>query len=453
MSETSDNPPCERCVELEKENAELRARLAAVEGRVEELERTGKRQAAPFRIADDKRKTDPKPPGRKPGHPGSYRTQPLRVDEEIDVPLAPCPRCGGPALDVCRVEQYIEELPEPVEPRVTRLITYRGRCRRCGETLQSRHPLQVSQATGAARTQLGPRALALAAELRYNLGLTVRKVCRVLRRGFGLEVTPGGLTQALARVARRLEGTYEALVPRLRASGSVYADETSWWVGGPGHWLWVFTTPQLTVYKIEARRGQAVVDEVLGEAFQGVLVSDCLSSYDPIACKKQKCYAHHLRAVARGVELRPDSRWLKRVRLVLHTAMTLGELREGLLDYEKFRQGLEDTADTLLAHARDDPEEERVANRLRKQRPHLFRFLHEDGVEPTNNRAERQLRPAVIARKLSCGNKTQRGKRSAEILMSLAASARQQGQSLDRLVRAAFVGLDPTLLLFPNPAR
>lgn len=453
MSTLSDSTSCPRCAELERENAELKARVAALEERLEALERAGKRQAAPFRVPDEKRSAAPKPPGRKPGHPGSYRARPLRVDEEVEAPLGLCPHCGGLARDVRRIEQYVEELPEPVAPRVTRVVTYRGRCRRCGALWHSRHPLQVSQAAGAAGVHLGPRALSLAAELRHDLGLTVRKACRVLKHGFGLRVSPGGLTQALARVAERLEGAYEGLVPRLRASPAVYADETSWWVGGPGYWLWVFTTPRCTLYKIEGRRGQAVVDEVLGEGFQGVLVSDCLSSYDPIECKKHKCYAHHLRAVAQGLERAPDSAWLKKVRLLLHTATALGALREALPDFARHRQGLEAWADRLLRHARDNPEEERVAQRLRKQRPHLFRFLHEEGVEPTNNRAERQLRPAVIARKLSCGNKTPAGKHTAEILMSLAASARQQGRGLNDLVLAAFAGSDPLDLLCPNPAR
>ena len=107
------------------------------------------------------------------------------------------------------------------------------------------------------------------------------------------------------------------------------------------------------------------------------------------------------------------------------------------------RQGLEGWADRLLAPGRQNPDEERVAKRLRKQRAHLFRFLYEEGVEPTNNRAERQPRPAVIARKLSCGNKTEHGKRTAEVLMSLLVTARQRGQAFANLVLPAFSLVPP----------
>jgi hypothetical protein len=332
------------------------------------------------------------------------------------------------------VEQFIEDVVDVPVVRVTRLLTYRGYCRRCDKAVSSRHPLQVSEATGAAGTHLGARALALAAELRHEMGLTVRKTCRVLERCCGLHVSPGGLTQAMARVSKRLEEAYAHVVDQIRRSPVVYADETSWWVNGPGYWLWVFTTPTETLYRIEERRNQEVVSETLGEDFAGVLVSDCLASYDPIDCRKHKCYAHHLRAIADAQRRLPQSVYLRQVRGLLTAAMVLGSLRGGLPDFATRCQALEESADRLLCPSRADPTEERVANRLRKQRSHLFGFLYDAAVEPTNNRAERQLRPAVIARKVSCGNKTRAGKRTSEILMTLAVTARQQQRHFSNVI-------------------
>jgi transposase len=418
---------CAQCP-VREENARLRARIAQLEARLEELERASHRQAAPFRIPEEKRKGSPNRPGRKRGHVGAYRARPEHVDEEIEVPLPRCPMCGESVSSVERVEQYIEDLPASVRPHVTRLVTYRGYCRRCDQEVCSRHRIQVSDATGSAGTHIGAQALSLSAELRHELGLPVRKTCRVLERCFGLHVTPGGLTQAMARVSRRLSGEYEKLGAVIRQSPAVYADETSWWVNGPGHWLWVFTTPSATLYRIEPGRGKDVVIETLGTQFKGRLVSDCLSSYDSIACKKHKCYAHHLRAVAEARRHLPESAYLQEVKMMLVSAMALGEVRHAMPDFEMRRGRLEQWAHRLLYPARGDPTEERVANRLRKQEAHLFGFLHEDGVEPTNNRAERQLRPAVIARKVSCGNRTIRGKRTSEVLMSLTVTARQQSK-------------------------
>jgi len=233
--------------------------------------------------------------------------------------------------------------------------------------------------------------------------------------------------RALRRVSERLEPLYQQLQTSIRASPAVYADETSWWVGGAGWWLWVFTTPTQTLYLVEKSRGQQVVRKVLGQSFGGTLVSDCLAAYDPIRCRKHKCYAHHLKAIAEARVQVPQSQFLREIRLMLKAAVAVGAATD--ISGERgaeLRARLEGWADALLGVAYTDPWEERIANRLSKQREHLFAFLYQNGVESTNNCAERQLRPAVIARKLSCGNKTEQGKRSWEILSSIAATCHQK---------------------------
>ncbi|MFO0954824.1 MAG: transposase [Isosphaeraceae bacterium] len=182
------------------------------------------------------------------------------------MPLVACPGCGGAVDEVEAVEQFIEEIP-PIRPRVTRLVTYRGRCAGCGE-VHSSHPLQTSAATGAAATQLGPNARSWAIALNKQFGLTTRKTCRVLRV-CGLSLSPGGLAQAAQRTAEKVLPSFDALVQEARAAAAVYVDETSWYVGGPGHWLWTFTTADATVYHVDHNRGRQVVLDLLGEDFQG----------------------------------------------------------------------------------------------------------------------------------------------------------------------------------------
>lgn len=429
--------------ELRGENKELRAEVKRLQeiiddltGQIEELKRASFRQAAPFRVPEKKRKKGGgKRPGRKPGHPGSYRRPPDHIDEHIEVPLKSCPCCGGAVTGGRPVTQYIEDLP-PVRPHITKLVTYRGRCPRCGPVASS-HPLQMSTAAGAAGTHLGPRALGMAAELHHRLGMTFSKIRDLFKSGFGLTVTRGGLSQALARAADKLSETYERVKVRIRGSPAVYADETSWWVGGPGWWLWVFTTPTDTAYLVEASRGHAVVDDGLGSSFDGVLVSDCLAAYDPIPCTKQKCYAHHLKAISEAQEQRPDSTYLQHLRMMLKTAQVVATGDRESATYADTRRRFDLWADALLTDLRSDPVEEQVANRLRKRRQHLFTFLDYEGVEATNNRAERALRPAVIARKVSCGNKTEPGKHTWEILTSLAVTCQQRDRSFIQLVADA----------------
>ena len=140
--------------------------------------------------------------------------------------------------------------------------------------------MQVSTAIGAAKTHLGRRALGLAAWLNKHLGLTMRNTCRALKDLVGLHITPGGLSQALNRVADKAEPVFDELFEDLRRQPAVYADETSWWVGGAGFGLWTFTSPDCTIYRVDASRGRDVVLDMLGDDLGGVLTTDCLTSYE-----------------------------------------------------------------------------------------------------------------------------------------------------------------------------
>lgn len=411
----------QRAERAEDENARLKQRL-------QELEREAARQAAPFRRRERK-KVQPdqkKRPGRKPGHAGASRRVPDRVDEEIVVPLEGCPHCRGPLENRAPLMQYIEDLP-PVEPHITRLITWSGECPRCGE-VRSTHPLQTSLGQGAAGVQLGPRALAVATMLNKQLGLPMRKTCLVLKRLCGLSITPGGLSQALGRVAGKVQAEYGQLAERVRTSKAVFADETSWWVGGPGWWLWVFTTPEgVTLYRVEDQRGPQVVERVLGDDFAGILVSDCLSSYDRAAYRKHKCIAHHLQAISKARERpdTPDPAYLDEWSTLFQQVITLYHERDRYSpgQFAEERSRVSAWVDRLLDHPCTQSGDVAVQNRLLKQHAHLLGCLEDTAAEPTNNRAERALRPAVIARKLSCGNKTDAGRRCWQILTSLAATS------------------------------
>jgi hypothetical protein len=221
-------------------------------------------------------------------------------------------------------------------------------------------------------------------------------------------------------------------------------DETSWWVGGPGWWLWTFTTPELTVYHVDTSRGRDVVLDMLGPDFQGVLTSDCLASYENLPYRMHKCYAHHLKAIAQAFDQEPSD-YLIELRGLLLAAMMLQAQRGDLPppQWAEKRQHLEDRADELLLRSSPPTGAAKVAERIRKRRRWLFTFLDDPALEATNNRAERSLRPAVITRKLSCGNKTPRGKQTWQILSSLATTCHQRGQD--------WVDCLPPLLSLPSP--
>jgi transposase len=434
--------------ELERENRKLkreikglRAQLKEARARIAVLEaelRRGRRQAAPF--SRDEKKPDPKRPGRRPGQGRfSYLKPPPEeeIQETIEVPLPRCPDCGGPLVDRATHEQFQIDLPE-VKPRVIRFLTESGYCPRCKKQVRARHPEQVSQAAGAAKVCLGPRAVALAADLKHRLGIPYRKISQLYELAFGLKVTAGGLCQAEARLAEKAEPIYRELVEAIRESAAVYADETGWRIGVLSAWLWVFTSEKITVYAIDERRSHEVVVEILGREFRGVLVSDCFTAYDAKAFEewlKQKCFAHLLREISKleREKTRGAVRFPRELLAVLREAQKLREER-GKLTPEAFaarRRELEERLDALIADGRHftDPDNARLAKRLRKQRKHLLTFLDVEGVEPTNNRAERALRPAVVVRKVGGCNRTARGARTHAVLASLLATAKQHGRN------------------------
>lgn len=414
---------------------EYKQQLQALQGEVKTLQENQViGSVAPFRIDEKKQSGSPKKPGRKPGHSGVWRQSPppSERDEHIEVPLALCPDSGHD-LDVGNqraIEQTIIEAPV-VMPRIVRLRTYRNHCTHCDTQVSSYHRLQVSTATGAADTHLGSRALGIAT-LNKDLKLTMRKSTQVLNQLLGVRLSPGGLWQALDRVAGQLKGDYEQTLETLRASEVIHTDETDWWVGGSGYTLWVYTNQDNTYYQVVNSRNRATAEAILGEAFKGVLVSDCLSVYDGIEGEQQKCYAHHLKALSKALqnEAGKGSAYLLELRALLHTAMLLKRLQDGLPGDQRqaLRQALETRFEQLLATPRPPDNQD-----------HLFTFLDHRAVNATNNLAERQLRPAVISRKLSCGNKTTNGANTWAILASLAATAQQQGDSFTAQVARVVV--------------
>jgi hypothetical protein len=423
--------------QLKRQLQEARTQLQQLEQQCEQLQREAHRQAAPFRRPEVQRNPHPARPGRKSGHPGVYRPKPDHIDQQVHMKLEQCPYCQGPVSQRRPLIQYIEEIPE-VRPHVTELITEEGWCAHCQREVCSTHPLQVSRAGGAAAVQLGPRALGLACDLNKAKGLSMRQTVAVLRDHFGLQLTPGGLALLLQRVGRKVQPEYDRMAGQLRQSPVLHADETSWWVGGPGWWLWVFTTPALTLYVVIQSRAAGVVMSVLGEEFAGVLVSDCLAIYDDLNPLQQKCYSHHLKAVSEACQIHPEhgEGYLLQVQALLRTAIWLKALQAGAEPerFERCVSTLRLRAHVLLDNPRAQGHEEKVRMRLWKQRDHLFTFLERADVPATNNLAERQLRPAVIARKISCGNKTSKGAQAWQVLVSIAATCRQDGRSFIQFV-------------------
>jgi transposase len=447
---------------LQRDNLRLQKLLEQLQTQVEELQRAGKRQATPF--ARRKRVEHPKKPGRKAGQGQFFRREPpthRQGDRTKKAKLHGCPECGSRLRDIHQHEQYVTDIPEIIPLVTTRYVTYSGYCANCHKRVRSRHPEQTSQATGAAGVLVGPRAKALAADLKHRLGGSYAKVSEALNDAFGLRVSRSGWCQADQRLAETARPVYEELIEVVRRSLVVHADETGWRIGTLPAWLWVFTNQEATVYVIRDNRSSDVVVEVLGEKFKGILASDCFVAYDDKRLTdwlKQKCLSHLLKDL-KGMEESKTGRavcFAQQLTTLLRAALAL-KAEKPKLDPATFAQraqALETQLDTLLSKHRNlkDRDNLRFARRLRKHRPHLLRFLYVDGLDATNNLAERQLRPGVIIRKTNGCNRARGGAEAHSILTSVMVTCHQHDiPILDYMVSLQRFGETPPSLVSAPP--
>jgi transposase len=432
---------------LRQRLVELEARLEAALAEIERLKRSGKRQATPF--STGKRTAQPKKPGRKPGE-GPFRRReapaPENVTHEVPVPLPdePCPDCGGSVLRDGRETVTVTDLPPVVRLEVTAYHLETGHCQDCGAGVRGTHPDLPRDQRGATAHRLGPRLLALAHWLHYGIGVPVRKVPAVLATVYGAVVTQSALTQdALRRAQGRVGEAYQTLRKQIAQEPVVCTDDTGWKVGGAVAFLMGFFSVLTSVFQIRPRHRNDEVREVIPETYAGTLSTDRGRSYDARKLeqvRQQKCLSHIDRSLSEALAGRVPGEQLigrgrsfcLRLKRLLREAMALWEAyhAEQAPDFETERQRIREA---VTEHLRERKIRGEANRRLLSElgwhhrQGNLLRFLEDPRIEPTNNRAERGLRPAVIARKVSHCSKSWDGAHAHAAFMSLFCTLRQRG--------------------------
>jgi transposase len=413
---------------LRRENEKLKEKLEAAR-------RAVYRQAAPF--SRGTRVEPPRRPGRTAG--AAYgrrarRPRPLHIDETYTASLpAACPHCHGAVRRLRVATQYQEELPVQ-RPLVRRFDVHIGQCTQCRRRVQGRHPLQTSDALGAAAVHLGPQAVAFAVLLNKRCGLAYGKIAALLRDRFGLTVTRGGLVHAIHRAARQAQPTYQALCATVRGSPVVTIDETSWRVDAILQWLWVWVTADTTVYAILPGRGLAQAASVIGHTYAGVVQRDGWHSYRYLtAAAHQTCLAHLLRRCRALLLEVPRQSFVTAVKAILHAALaTRTAYHAGTISAHGLavaRGHYVERLGRLLMHRRHRDRRIRLFHQhLVVEFEAIFSFLFDPTLDATNWRAEHALRPAVVTRKMcGGGNRTARGATSQQILASVLRTVDQRG--------------------------
>lgn len=377
-------------------------------------------------------KAKAKPRGGKRGHEGKRRAKPERIDRKKTHQAACCPDCGGKLKRTGDTRtRYTEDLPDDLKPIATEHTIHRDWCGQCQKRVEPRLPDALP------KCQLGVRTLCYSAWLHYGAGVTLSQVRDVFASHLQLELSEGGICEMWKRLAVLLLAWYEQLQQEALASAVLHADETGWRVNGETHWLWCFTNAEVTFYQIDRSRGSPALQKFFTEEFAGTLVTDFFAAYHAVeAGDKQKCWAHLLRELDAPKEPPGDGaagddweRFGRRVRRLFKEAVKLrgtrGELDESAYGLAVSR--LERRAAELAHEDWQSADARRLAARCAKHAGELFTFLWHEGVDPTNNRAEREVRPAVLMRKASYQNASPSGASTQAVLMTVLRTLKRRG--------------------------
>jgi transposase len=437
----------------EAERQRLRRENEKLKDELETARRAVYRQAAPF--ARGTRVAAPRRPGRKAGAAYGVRATrqpPARIDDTYEAPLpASCPHCAGPVRLERVATQYHEDLPVQ-RPLVRAFHVHIGCCTQCRRRVQGRHPLQTSDALGAAAAQLGPQAIAFAVLLNKRCGLSYGKIAALLRDRFGLTVTSGGLVQAVHRAARVAQPTYEHLAETVRGSPAVTIDETSWRVHADLQWLWAVVTPLTTVYAIQPGRGLAQAAAMIGHHYAGVLIRDGWQSYRHFTdARHQTCLAHLLRTCRRLLLDYPEQPLVREVKGILQAALrTRAQYQHGTISAHGLAVARGQYRERLGRVLARTPSRRLLVRRfhhhLVRESDAIFSFLFDPTLDATNWRAEQALRPAVVTRKMcGGGNRTARGAHSQQVLTTVLRTADQRGLDATALLTTLLTAPRPTV--------
>lgn len=391
-------------------------------------------------------------PGAKPGHPGTRRPEPQRIDDRKEHRLETCPCCGGP-LQRCdrKRTRTVEDILEDLRTVVTEHTVHRDYCPACKKHVEPVVPDALPNA------KIGNRAVALSAWLHYGVGVSISQVRELLGGQFRTDLSAGGLVAAWQRLAEVLEPWYVQIGLDARASAVLHADETGWRMNGKTWWLWCFANRLTCYYMLDPSRGSPALEKFFAEAFDGVLVTDFWAAYNAFARERQCCLVHLLRELEKVDEHNSSAEWkafAKMLRRLVRDGIRLRKRPD--FEPERYRSRIKRIDSRLVALSEatyGDADAARLAKRLRKHTDELFTFLDYPEVTFDNNLAERMIRPAVILRKISQSNRSEKGAAVQAVLMSVYRTLKLRGHDALATITSALKTYLTTGQLPPLPVQ
>jgi len=365
-------------------------------------------------------KTRQHKPGQKQGHQGHSRPLPQEVDEEVEVKYDRCPDCNTKLKTTEVRHRYVEDI---VFPRkiVKRYNIHNSWCPKCKEVKKPKPKDALP------KCRFGLTLMLFVCFQKFGLLLTINKIQKELATYFDLQVSQGEISQIITRLGMLFSGKFEELKQEMRELAVSYTDETGWRTNGKNKWLWTFINEKIAIYKIDKSRSHKVALDILGKDYSGIVSADRYCTYNTLEektnCKQQKCWTHILRNSKDLAEHYKEAEYVHRRLKQIYKATI-----ESKVTKDKLLRWID-----LIAENRKrckSTEVKKFVNSIcKKHRENLFRFVDNPEVESTNNRAERGLKPLVIMRKISGGNRSEKGERATEIMSSVINSWQLQGRN------------------------
>ncbi len=434
MDEGEINRQLRELVEqLKHENELLKAKVIELESRLAQYEnahtppslRRGRNRKK------DQDKSNKGKPGQKIGHKGVTRPYAM-PDRQVDVTMDRCPDCGTDLGAPFRIDsRIIEEIPDPQPIMVTEYKIGHYICPCCRKEVVASDPGCPHEG------KFGNNVIAQATLLKYEGRMPHRITQEALMRLFGLKISPATILDLTRRAADAVRSEYDAILNKIRGAPIVYVDETSIRVQGERHWIWTFSTPSESFFVIRKSRGMKVLTEVLTRRFKGIIVCDGWKPYARFTNRIQRCWAHLLRESKEIAEKFEEA-------IPLHNMLKeLYEILTEALENDpppKVRKRLWQLAREALRHwimkEYSIEKVQKFIGKINNGFNYWFTFIINPGVEPTNNRAERALRPHVVLRKILGTLRNDKGTSIHERIMTTLATWGQKGlNSLQMLTK------------------
>lgn len=373
---------------------------------------------------DDDDDHTPKKPGAPIGHKGTTRQVPDRVDEHKDIRIDKCPECSSADITPCG--KFSDHCQEDIVIPQTWVTRFRHHYYWCPHCKKAVHGTGADEIPGS---YIGPNAKALAGFLHYQLSVPYRKIKTLFKDMFNMQFDPTSCIGFDTKIRSLGEPLYEKLLVSLKDRPYLNVDETGW----RDKWLWCYADHRHALYKIKPGRGQKDLASILGDSYRGVLISDFLGAYNGIRSLKQRCLVHALRLIEKWKAYYDNDprmiRYFTELKAAVKRVIRLNNRMNKKRLPDNFQVMKSDTIARLrrlLSKKLEPIKADKFRRKLLDRFDELVTCLEYKGICSHNNLVERCLRPNVIMRKMTFGNRSGKGERNHEVIMSLIQTARLQ---------------------------